>query len=44
MIEVRGGAREIGTVDADFLETIMEEPGRSAFTLAGRQTERYAYR
>lgn len=36
MIEVRWGSREIGTVDADFLEAIQEEPGRSAFTLAGQ--------
>lgn len=36
MMDVRWGPREIGTVDANFLESLMQEPGRAAFTLAGQ--------
>ena len=36
LVTVRWGAQDIGTLDAQFLQGLMDEPGRAAFTLSGR--------
>lgn len=36
VITVRWGSQEIGTLDAQFVQSLFDEPGKAAFTLAGR--------
>ncbi len=36
LVTVRWGAQDVGTIDAQFLQGLLDEPERAAFTLAGR--------